>query len=416
MEVQPNLEPTHKEKNSGSMKAERAVKRITFNPSEANPGETLRVCLPKLNENEVIVPGTLSLVFDLDLSGGDVNNFVVQNVSRALVEKFIFKSDGVNLQQTSGYDLYKIWEDLFLSKEERESMLMEGIQSEALSKIRSNAGDKPTSGVDAENSLETVFKSRYRIRLDHQILNDHGVDYPRALYNDLSFELTLAPASLVVKGSDASKLVYKLKNIELEYTMIRNENLAEQAQRIYELGKSFMYDHVERIKVVKVDKAADTLINLNLNAQRRSMKGVLLLFIEPYASGTRHSEKFFNPDITKVTVTINGAPNKLYSNGLLGTDVWDAVQTFFSKKGGRTQNIDMKKFYTGDKYALLVDLRSMDSHNMHGSGTRALNSNEGVQLAIERKGSGSGSVNCHVYVISDAQMDISERQFKSVMY
>ena len=59
------------------MKASRAIKRITFNPSEAGPGKILNVRMPKLNNNEVIVPGSLALRFDIDLSGGHANNFLV---------------------------------------------------------------------------------------------------------------------------------------------------------------------------------------------------------------------------------------------------------------------------------------------------------------------------------------------------
>ena len=59
-------------------------------------------------------------------------------------------------------------------------MLLEGIQSEDLCKIRSNAGDKKSSGVDAENKLTEVYKNKYRIHLDHQILTKHGVFYPQA--------------------------------------------------------------------------------------------------------------------------------------------------------------------------------------------------------------------------------------------
>ena len=43
------------------MKAERFVKRSTFDRSEASPDETLYVSVPKLNENEVLVPGSLAL-------------------------------------------------------------------------------------------------------------------------------------------------------------------------------------------------------------------------------------------------------------------------------------------------------------------------------------------------------------------
>ena len=52
MSVPDDLRSTHSEKTKNYMRAPRSVKRITFNPSEANPGETLRVYVPKLNENE----------------------------------------------------------------------------------------------------------------------------------------------------------------------------------------------------------------------------------------------------------------------------------------------------------------------------------------------------------------------------
>ena len=105
-------------------------------------------------------------------------------------------------------------------------MLMEGIQSTKLSKIRSNSGDKPTLGVDAENKLETVYTMKYRINLDHQILTSSGVFYPQALDKDLIFELTLAHASQVVRGSNTSKLVYKLKKT---FSLSTNESEASSS-------------------------------------------------------------------------------------------------------------------------------------------------------------------------------------------
>ena len=78
------------------------------------------------------MPGSLFLVFDIDLSGGHANNFLVQNVSRALFDRLVVKFSGTTLQDTVGYDIYKIFEDLFLSVEARRNMLLEGIQSEDL--------------------------------------------------------------------------------------------------------------------------------------------------------------------------------------------------------------------------------------------------------------------------------------------
>ena len=87
--VSYDLLQSHNEKTLNSMKAPYAVKRITFDRSEAGPRDKLDVHVPKLSKNEVLVPGSLALRFDIDLSGGHANNFLVENVSRALVSKMV---------------------------------------------------------------------------------------------------------------------------------------------------------------------------------------------------------------------------------------------------------------------------------------------------------------------------------------
>ena len=104
MSFPKEISAKHTKKKLGALKAPRAVKRITFNPSETNEGKTLYVSVPKLNE--VIVPNSLALVFNIDLSGGHANNFLVQNVSRALVDKLVVKFGGTQLKQTVGYDIH----------------------------------------------------------------------------------------------------------------------------------------------------------------------------------------------------------------------------------------------------------------------------------------------------------------------
>ena len=88
--------------------------------------------------------------------------------------------------------IYKFFEDLFLPKDQRKNMYLEGIQSEDLYKIRSNSEDKKTRGVAAESKMNTVYGNKYRIRLDNEILKDHGVFYPRDLPYQLIFEIQLA--------------------------------------------------------------------------------------------------------------------------------------------------------------------------------------------------------------------------------
>ena len=418
MAVPPSLLPSHSEKVLGAMKAERTVKRITFNPSEANPGETLYVSVPKLADNEVIVAGSLALVFNINLKVTDAhaNNYLVQNVSRALVDKFVVKFAATTVQDTDGYDIYKTFEDLFLSRDERENMLREGIQSVDLNKIRSDAGDKKSSGVDEENALNAVYGTKYRINLDYPILTDHGVFYPQALYNDLVFELTLAPAHQVVKGSDGTKLGYKLENIQMEYEVIRSQTLADEAMSTYSSGKEFAYDLVMRERVVPITRGSDTRLNLRVNPQRRSLKGILLLCINPYAAGARDTEHYFNPDITAVKVTVNGVPNRVYNEGISGSDMWKELTRYFKPSTNSRPNMTLTKYLTANKFGLWIDLRAMADTTMHGNGQRLVNTQDGVQLEIERTASGSGTTNCYIFTISDSQMNIMGRQLASVQY
>ena len=85
--VPHDLSPRHRAKILRAMKAPRSVKRIDFDRTEASPEQRLVVRVPKLNKNEVLVPGSLALCFEIDLSGGQANNYLVQNVSRALVSQ-----------------------------------------------------------------------------------------------------------------------------------------------------------------------------------------------------------------------------------------------------------------------------------------------------------------------------------------
>ena len=416
MSVQKDLLPTYSKKLIGGLKAEREVKRVNLNVREAGPGDILEVNVPKLSKNKVIVPGSLALIFDIDLKGGEANNFVVQNVSRALVSKMVMRYEGTVLEELDNYDIYKIYEDLFLSQEKRETMVFDGIQSEDLCKIRSGSGDKKTSGVAAEQKLNGIYGSLYRIKLDHQILTDNGAFYHHALYNQLKFDLTLASAAQVVRGSDATKLTYQLKNIQLEYEIMTSPRLADEAERAYEDGKEFLYDHVQFQKIVAIDRGTQTLVNITVTPQRRSLKAILLLFLEKYDGGARDSEKYVFPDLKKVKVAVKGIPNMIYSEGIESRNMWEEASRYFVQEKNKTGHMTMKKFYTEDKFGLIIDLRSMASHKNHGSGTRLVNSNEGVQLDIEREASGSKKIYCYVYTISDAQFNVMGRQLQSVQY
>ena len=210
------LDPSRFPRMAFGLKANSTLNRITLTPSNANPGETLYIEIPKLSENMVIVPGSVFLLFNLTLSGHE-GNTVVNNLSRSLVKRQRVVFGGESLQDTMNYDLFQTYHDLFLPKEERENMLRHGISSENMRKLRTNAGDKDTSNAK-EVAMAALHNTKYCIPLDHPILTDHGVFYPKSLPHPLKFEICLAPVSDVVVFSDTTKPpTYTITNLELEY-------------------------------------------------------------------------------------------------------------------------------------------------------------------------------------------------------
>ena len=69
--------------------------------------------------------------------------------------------------------------------------------------------------------------------------------------------------------------------------MIHNKELADEAKSNYLNGKRYMYEHVTHYKTISFAAGTTSIINESINVPRRSMKGILLLFYEPYTAGTR---------------------------------------------------------------------------------------------------------------------------------
>ena len=131
--VSENFKPSYREKMPEALKGDRTRYRVTFNPNKTLPEETMYVSVPKLDEGVMLVPGSLALVFNLFMSG-HANNYLVNNVFRALVSRHVVKFAGEKLQDTNAFDIYKLYEDLFLAKAQRKNMFLEGMQSKDLCK------------------------------------------------------------------------------------------------------------------------------------------------------------------------------------------------------------------------------------------------------------------------------------------
>ena len=139
------------------------------------------------------------------------------------------------------YDLFQTYHDLHLSSEAHDDMLRHGVSAENTRKLRTAVGDKSTSNVK-EVAMATLHGTKYCIPLDHPILLNHGVFYPKGLSHPLKFEITLGGVADIVVYSDTTKPPnYKITNLELEYRSISSEYLANQALEAYKVGHAFFF-------------------------------------------------------------------------------------------------------------------------------------------------------------------------------
>ena len=72
--------------------------------------------------------------------------------------------------------------------------------------------------------------------------------------------------------------------------------------------------------------------------------------------------------------------------------------------------------YLVNKYALWLDFRRTDENELHGMGRRIENASEGITLQIEKKEESTGALNAYIYLIMDAQLNIQNGAYVSVVY
>ena len=78
-------------------------------------------------------------------------------------------------------------------------------------------------------------------------------------------------------------------------------------------------------------------------------------------------------------------------------------------------NLSLGEYLT-DRYALWLDFRTIDENELHGTGRRIENASEGITLQIEKKAESAGALNAYIYLIMDAQLNIQNDAYVSVVY
>ena len=196
-------------------------------PNMAYPGQQIDIEVPHGSRDYVIVPDTVTITFNLDITWTDKARSVVNNVGRALVKKKELILGSNSIETINNWDIYDTYKELYLSEKEHEEMLVQGTQS--VNGLKARLGAKKADGTAL---TLTTQESAFKKTLDNQSVIPLDLDffkhpiYPYGLKEDLIVRIELNSAGKLILCAGDSSAIYKLSDISLEYDAIFSEPYA----------------------------------------------------------------------------------------------------------------------------------------------------------------------------------------------
>ena len=416
MEVGKYLAPFRCPKTSIDFKGETSYEVITFSPSNAKAGDVLYVDFPKLKD-QLVIPGTFSLTFDLKIEldpatpGKEVKNYPVNNLASNILSRICIKIGSETVFDLDYSYLYNTYKDLWLSSECRNNLVFEGIQDEQLRKMRADLKAELEAAKLTNIQMRNTFGKRYRLPINFEMISNHMPLSGELFDSKLTFELTLSSEKYVLNYETSG--IFQMHNICLEFETIKYAPLYRSVETELIEGSAFLYDHVHHYKREEISKSA-TLVNLEITGlNRKSLKGILLIFEDEFEAGKRDSEHFVNPAIKDVKYTIDDLPNKYYSQGYSEQYQWREISKHFLREDQKLDHnsfMNLVSYYSAHKFALWTDLRSTEDNNLHGSGKYH---KDKIHMEIKKNAGGTGKHIMHVFIISDARIIIRNKKLLS---
>ena len=428
MECGKRLNPERSLRRPKGIKGTRQKVIVTHKPSEIDQAQELLVRFPNLGSDDVIIPGTANLSFNIELTSPvHANRTLVSNVGRAIIKKLAVKFEGNEIMSIDDFDIFACYRDLWKTKSEKRNAIRQGIIStdgctENCIKLRINAGDENASNA-RDKAIANAYGNKFIIPLDFEMLDSAAPYYQAGLRNRLCYELTFNDYNRVTKSAVSPKVPdakYKITDISLEYEIATQPDLVRSIRSEYK-SMALLYDRILRHKKIIVNKS-DPVWNWAFNTPCKSLKGILVLF-EEEQSYTRDTSKFYNPKIQKVSVIVEGKPNQLYTQGMRSFEQYDESRKYFAE--GKQRDNDANEIqkhlqlydlslgeYLVNRYALWLDFRMIDENELHGTGRHIENASE----EIEKKAESAGALSAYIDLIMDAQLNIQNGAYFSVVY
>ena len=250
-----------------------------------------------------------------------------------------------------------------------------------------------------ENVIKKTYDKRFAIPLDFDFFK-HPV-YPYGLKEDLTINIELNSAKEVILYTGDTNAIYKISDIILEYDAIFDDPYATRIREAYIREMSIPYTKVTSIHYQAISKKEIAWkIDVN-NLSARSLRGLLLLFLDKHNDFANKNEEFYNPSIKKILVAINGMPHQLYAGGLKARGIYPELKKYFYKENSNVNNEE----FLSIKFGLWIDTRSSIDNTLHGNG-RAVDKGMVLQIGKASEASG-GDLMCYVFSLKDAVAHIS---------
>ncbi len=392
------LIPTYRKLRKAPFEGKRKVINICMDQTKISSSSNVNFTFPRLSPNVCVNPDNIYI--SVLLENTNTKSWFKNNLGKLLCKELQIRIGSSSVYDNKMENAIEVYRDLWLPDKERDDMSEYGIGSENLRKLMSGSDDASASNKD-DNALFKSHGKRVKIKLG-KILMGQGLFAPSALNGNVEYNFKTPSADEIMIAQQGESVAdYSLKEPKLIYESIESEYAYSKAATEY-ANTDFPFEDISYLKPTNWGKDQTSVVE-TINVPRISMRAIVVLF--KYAD-TVNSEEYIFPNITKVDVTIDGRPNAVYSNGISADDLYREAKRVF-----HVDNSDMTeaKFYD-NRFALVIDLRSMEDNDIVSAGQNVSDTKSGVQLIITRKPT-QKDVKGEIFATSDAAATIMGGSF-----
>ena len=221
-----------------AFKAHRKHIKLTHDPSTIDQNQDLQVHIPILEQNKVMVPGSLKLTFDLKLISSLNTRYTVNNIAKALITQLVIQINGEEINTIQDFDLWQLYKDLWLTEKERNLLIEQGLDDGGnINKVRVKANNAEATASTTEKAIAKVFGNNFCIPLGEYFEMTKFIPFGK-IEDRITFILSFASYSNIIidggTGTGATKKdpdgSYKITNIALEFDEVEDVAFAGEVE------------------------------------------------------------------------------------------------------------------------------------------------------------------------------------------